>query len=479
MVKLFYDRGDVRMKNNIFTYAYKGFLATIYFLIGKKDKIRDLFGTDDLFADLDLENTDAFVKRDDQEKIEHNKMIETEKIHFRYKARDKKGKIVKSTFDAYNIEQAKKFLSQEGLEVLEIKARSKYDIDITIGRVLSTDELAFSLTQLSTYIKAGISLVDSIRILARQATKPEKRKVYELIIYDLLAGDDFSDALARQPKVFPKLLVNMVKSAELTGDLPHVLDDMSNYYTSIAKTKKEIRSAMTYPVVVLMFAVIVVTFVLIYVVPQYQAMFSSYGVGLPKITQMTLAVSNFMKNNLVSILIVLIIILLVYMYAFKNFKSFRLMMQTFYLHIPVVKNIIMYSELSMFTKTFSSLLNHGVYITDSMDVLLKVSDNEVYKKIIEDTVKNLNRGGKISETFKDHWAIPNVAYEMIVTGENTGKLGDMMEKVYQYYDDLHTNTVSQIKSLIEPILIVFLAGSVGIIILSIILPMFEAYEVIS
>ena len=127
----------------------------------------------------------------------------------------------------------------------------------------------------------------------------------------------------------------------------------------------------------------------------------------------------------------------------------------------------------------ASLINHGVYITDSMDVLLNVSENEVYRKIIANTVRNLNLGGKISEAFKDHWAFPLVAYEMIVTGENTGQLGTMLDKVAAYYDSLHKNAVNSIKSLIEPILIVFLAGSVGIIILSIIIPMFEMYKVIS
>lgn len=464
---------------NLITYAYKGLFATIYFLIGKKHKIEEMFRLDDNNS-INMDTNDVFKDNDGfvsaDSKIE---MVETDKIHFRYKAKDKNGKIVKSTFDAYNIEQAKRFLKQEGLEVLEIKPRSKFDIDLTIGKPLSIGELSFALTQLATYIRAGITLVDSVRILAKQTVEPSKRKIYELIIYDLLTGDSFSNSLARQPKVFPKLLVNMVKSAELTGDLPAVLDDMANYYTSIDKTRKEIKSAMTYPTVVFIFSIIVVAFVLVWVVPQYESMFAEYGASLPKITELTLSFSDFLQNNLLSILIVIIIILLIYLFLFKNVRSFRLMMQTFYLHIPVVKNIIMYSEISMFTKTFSSLLNHGVYITDSMDVLLKVSDNEVYKQIIRKTVSNLNKGGKISDSFKDHWAIPIVAYEMIVTGENTGKLGTMMEKVYLYYDDLHTNAVSQIKSLVEPILIVFLAGSVGVIILSIILPMFQMYSTLT
>jgi len=459
---------------NLITYSYKGLFATIYFLFGKKEKIKEMFILDNK-NEVNMDTNDVFANNDVIERPTEPKMLETDKIHFRYKAKDKQGKIINSTFDAYNIEQAKRFLAQEGLEIISIKSRSKFDVDLTIGRPLSVSELSFALTQLSTYIRAGISLVDSVRILAKQTVKPAKRKIYELIIYDLLAGDSFSSSLSRQPKVFPKLLVNMVKSAELTGDLPTVLDDMADYYTAIDKTKKEIKSAMTYPTVVFLFSIIVVAFVLMWVVPQYETMFAGYGVALPKITQITLAFSDFLQKNALIILIILIAFLGIYIFLFKNFRSFRLIMQTFYLHIPVVKNIIMYSEIAMFTKTFASLLNHGVYITDSMDVLLKVSDNEVYRQIIEKTVRNLNRGGKISDAFKDHWAIPVVAYEMIVTGENTGKLGTMMEKVYAYYDDLHTNAITQIKSLVEPILIVFLAGSVGIIILSIILPMFQMY----
>lgn len=463
------------MKENIITYFYKGVASTFYFIFGKKEKIKSLFADEEK---INL-NTTAYVDKANLIKDERQVMLDTPKISFKYKARNKDGKIINSSFDAYNIDQARNFLVQEGLDVIDIRARSKYDIDITFGSVLSYGDLAFSLTQLSTYVKSGISLVDSFRILAKQSVKADKRKVYELVIYDLLAGDSLSDALAKQKKAFPKLLVNMVKSAELTGDLPGTLDDMADYYTSIDKTRKEIKSAMTYPTVVFLFSIAVVSFVLVYIVPQYETMFAGYGIELPQITKIVLSASDFLQNNMLFIILLVIVVLAIYMYMFKTIKSFRKMMQTIYLHLPVVKNIIMYGEISMFTKTFASLLNHGVFITDSMDVLLKVSENEVYREIIKNTVKNLSLGGKISESFKDHWAIPVVAYEMIVTGENTGQLGAMMEKVYVYYDDLHTNSIGQIKSLMEPILIVFLAVSVGLILFSIVLPMFEMYGALS
>ena len=462
---------------NMVTYAYRGLFSVIYFIFGKKNKINEMIKLDNS-DQFNLETNDAFVKRE-KGKFNEKSELSMEKISFRYKGVNKDGKKITGTFEANNIEQARKYLVNSGLTINEIAPRGKLDFDINIGKTLSLSDIAFSLTQLATYIRAGITLVDSVRLIAKQTEKPAKRKIYDMIVFDLLSGDDFSTALEKQPKVFPKLLINMVKSAELTGDLPNVLDEMSEYYTSIAKTRKEIKSAMTYPTVVLIFAIIVVTFVLIWIVPQYQTMFEGFGADLPPITVMTINFSNFLKSNLLYILVIIIIFLLIYLYLFRNVRSFRKMMQNIYLHIPVIKNIIMYSEVSMFSRTFASLINHGVYITESMDVLMNISENEIYRSIIIKTVKNLNSGGKISDAFKDHWAFPMVAYEMIVTGESTGELGTMMEKVADYYDSLHKNAVASIKSLIEPFLIIFLAGSVGLIILAVILPMFQMYEVIA
>ena len=461
-------------KDNIITYAYKGFASIILFIIGKKNSIKDLFIEEDVFNDSVKYNNERV------EKAKNDAMLELEKITFRYKYKTQNGKIKTNTFDANNIEQAKTYLKNEGYDVISIEPLKKgsINLDIMLTSPIKVSEMAFALTQISTYLKAGISLIDAYRILAKQAKNASVKKIYDMVVYDLLTGESLSEALSKQPKVFPKLLTNMVKSSELTGDLPVILDDMADYYTEIDKTKKELRSALTYPTIVLVMAVAVIIFVLEVVVPQYVDMFSSWSSDLPAITVMTINFSNFLKHNLLELLVILIMILLLYIYTFRNVKSFKKLMQFIYLKIPVIKNIIMYSEVSMFAKTFSSLLNHGVFITDSMDVLMKVSDNEIYKDIIARTVRNLSRGGRISEAFKDNPYIPIVAYEMIVTGETTGKLGTMMEKVANYYSSLYQNSTKTIKSLVEPILIVFLTFTVGVIIISIIVPMFEMYKVI-
>ena len=144
--------------------------------------------------------------------------------------------------------------------------------------------------------------------------------------------------------------------------------------------------------------------------------------------------------------------------------------------LPVLGNIIIYNEIANFTKTFASLLNHGVFITDSMEILSKITNNEVMIKIISKTMENLGRGDSISSAFKGEWAIPVVAYEMIVTGESTGQLGQMMEKVAGHFQVLHKNVIDQMKSLVEPLLICFLAVVVGIILMAIVEPMFSMYS---
>ena len=146
--------------------------------------------------------------------------------------------------------------------------------------------------------------------------------------------------------------------------------------------------------------------------------------------------------------------------------------------LPVIGSIIIYNEVTMFTKTFAQLLNHSVHITDSMAILSKISNNEVYKEIIANTLNTLSKGGKISESFRGQWAFPIVAYEMLVTGESTGQLGLMMDKVAAHYSNLHRNAVTQVKSLIEPLTICLLAFAVGFILLSIIIPMFDLYNAV-
>lgn len=433
---------------------------------------------DELLEELQKVKRDSNEYRDRGE-IDDRARVEREKaqklISFRYKVKDSSGKVISNTFEATSKQDVIVFLRNEGYEVIEVKERSKWDIDINFSSKISNGELSFLLTQLSTYIKAGIPLINGVRILAKQTNNQVTRKTLNKVVYELVLGEKFSVALEKQGKAFPTLLINMVKTSEMTGDLAGTLDEMADYYTEIEKSRKAMISAMVYPSVILTVAIAAVVFIIIYVVPQFVGMFESNNAKLPAITVFIINASNFLGKYWWVIILILIGLIILYRILYKNVKEFRKAMQTFFMHLPVIGNVIIYNEVANLTRTFSSLLNHSVFITDSMDILSKITNNEVYKEIINRTLITLSKGGKISDSFKGEWAFPVVAYEMLVTGESTGQLALMMEKVADHYQNLHANAVTTIKSLIEPIIICFLAVAVGFIIMSIILPMFDLY----
>lgn len=396
-------------------------------------------------------------------------------IAYRYTVLDSNKKKITGIFEAESESDVRGFLTSQGYEVLKVEVKKPYDIEIGGNGPIKAGALSFALTQMSTYIKAGIPLVDSVRILAKQSRKPNEKRAYERLVYDLLKGENLSDAMLRQEKTFPKLLINMVKTAEMTGDLPSILDDMADYYTSIDQTRRQMISAMTYPTVVIIMALCVLVFMLIYLVPQFVQLYEDQDATLPAITLFIMGASDFLKSYYLWLILATAVLIILFYYLYNSVKSFRTGVQTVLMKTPIIGNIIIYSEISTFTKTFASLLNHGVFITDSMEVLSKITNNEIYKRIIANTLNNLGKGESISKSFKGEWAFPVVAYEMLVTGENTGQLGLMMEKVADHFQNLHKNLVNQMKSLIEPLMIVVLAAIVGVILLAIVVPMFDIY----
>ncbi len=403
------------------------------------------------------------------------------KIMYEYVVKDADGKILKGYADGFSKVEIHSYLLSEGYEVYSIRTNKWIQMlhgSSGANKVkIKTKDLIFFITQLSTYLKSGITLIESLKILSRQYKKKSYKKIFKMIIYDLSMGENLSTAMENRGVAFPNLLITMVKSSEMTGELPEVLDDMSDYYTETEKTRKQMITAMMYPSIVFIFAIGVLTFIMLYVIPKFVDIYDSMdGVEIPKITKFIMNTSYFLKKNIIYIGIGVVIFLLLFRFLYKKNRAFRTIIQWSLMHIPVVNNIIIFKEVTMFTKTFSSLLAHNVYITDSMEILSRVTQNEIYKSLIFNTVTNLARGERLSAEFDGHWAFPIPAYEMIVTGERTGQLPEMMSKVSVYYQELHQNSVTRIKTFIEPILIVFLTAMVGVIVLSIVLPMFNMYQ---
>lgn len=402
------------------------------------------------------------------------------KIRYKYLAKNEEGRITRGTFDAFSKLDVHSFLLSEGFEVYKIKEDklSKFiglQSESTSSK-MSTKDLVFFLTQLSTYLKAGVTLVESVKILSRQGKNASRKKLFESIIYELTMGESFSQALFKQGKVFPRLLINMIETSEMTGQLASTLDNMVEYYSSMEKNRKQLITAMMYPSIIFVMAIAVVTFIMIWVIPQFVTIYASANAEIPGITMAVINLSSFLKDNLLYIAIGITFGIIIFYVAFRYVKPFKTLIQWILMHIPVIKNVIIYNEVTVFTKTFGSLLNHNVLIMNSMDILSRLTNNQIYKMMIEDTVANVGRGELLSKAFKGHWAFPETAYQMIVTGERTGQLGPMMIKVSEYYQEQQKNLVTQVKNFIEPIMISFMAVAVGGILLSVVLPMFNLYS---
>lgn len=403
-------------------------------------------------------------------------------VLYYFKGMNTDGKIVDGTIYGYSKFDVNTFLVNDGYDVYIIKT-SKW-IQFLYGETtlfkptMSVKDLIFWLTQLSTYLKAGITLTEALKILSKQMAKKDKAKqrAFKAISYELSLGENFSAALEKQQNMFPALLINMIKAAEATGTLIETLEDMTNYYTEIDKTRKQMISAMTYPSIIMIFAIGVITFILIFVIPEFVGIYESADAEITGLTAFVINASTFMADNIFNILLVILGIVIVILILFKKIKAFRSVTQSLLMKMPVIGKVIIYNEVTIFTKTFASLLKNNVFITDSMEILSKITTNEIYKDIMYNTINNIVKGNKISDSFKDHWAVPDVAYYMIVTGESTGELAEMMQKVSEYYQEMHRNIVNSLKSFIEPIMITSLALIVGVIILAVIVPMFGMYD---
>lgn len=438
-------------------------------------RFKRFLGTLGIIKYIEKDNQDInslMIEFNAEEKVNRGKPI-----IYQYLAKNSDGQLEKGTFQAFSKLDVHSYLLSEGYEIYKIE--TSWLIRMLNARVetkMKNKDLIFFLTQLNTYVKAGIPLVEAIKIISKQEKKKNKQNIYKAIIYELTMGESLSIAFEKQGKVFPKLLINMLKAAELAGNMTETLDDMINYYTAIDQTRKQMITAMIYPTTIFVFATIVVSYILIYVIPKFVVVFEDLQAELPPITVFILNISHFLERNLIWLILGIAIAILLAVTLYKKVKNFRYGVQWLAMHIPVMGNVIIYNEVTVFTKTFSSLLKHNVYITDSMEILNKITNNEIYKGLILDTITNLARGEKVSTAFKDKWCFPDIAYSMLVTGERTGQLGPMMERVALHFENEHRNAVARIKTLVEPVLIVTLAVVVGGILLAIVIPMFSMYQ---
>ena len=395
---------------------------------------------------------------------------------FAYKAKTEEGKVTRGKIEAMSKKEALAELGMMDLIVFEVEPLNSFlNTEINLRSGLKPKDFIIFLRQFATLISAGILLVESLDLLAEQTTNPRLKAILEDLSTEVQEGSPLSVSMSKHPAVFPNLLIQMIQSAEVSGRLEEVLEQMANYYEKQYRNKQKVTTAMTYPIVVGVLALVITAFLLIFIVPIFGEMFASFGSELPAITQMVLGLSQWFQKYWVLILVFLLATIFLLRYLSQRDKmaySFDYLQ----LKIPIIGMFLQKTILARMTQTLSSLLNSSVPILQALDVTSQVVDNRVVEEVLLAAKKDVEQGESLAKPMEAHWFFPNLIIQMIKVGEASGSLDEMLKKASDIYEQEVEEASEKLQSLIEPLLIVFLSVIVGFIVLSIVIPMFGLFE---
>lgn len=397
---------------------------------------------------------------------------------YEYEAISRGGERVAGRIEADRSNIAAKQLKESGYYVTSIKeVQEKKDLGSVLkasGRVKTKDLTIFS-HQFAAMIDAGISLVDAFNILYEEAEHPKLKEVIREIQEDIETGSSLSDAMSRHPKVFPELYCQLVRAGETGGVLNTVLNQLAAHYDKQEEINGKVKSALYYPITILVIAVFVVIFLVVKIVPTFVGMFNSSGAALPLPTRILLGASDFLQTYWWALLLGIGGLLAIF-YSYRQTSSGELQLDKLILKIPVIGNMMQKVILSRFSSTLAILLGSGVDLISSLNIVEDVVGNKVYANALVEARGQVREGVSFSRPLANMPIFPSILVQMVKIGEESGNLEMMLNKVSNFYDREVGNAVEASISLIEPLMIVFLAGVVGFIVISIVLPMFEMFQ---
>jgi type IV pilus assembly protein PilC len=402
-------------------------------------------------------------------------------ITFSYQARDMSGKIVSGIQDALNEDNAVTSLMSRGLMVLSLQQKAAATKSKKKTWSVKETDLVLFTRQLSTMIEAGISLVQALTALYDQCD-PKRQKSLRHIISDVTTrvqgGETFHESIAKHPRVFDRLFVSMVKAGEHGGLLAEILDRLAGFLEASARLRKKIKSAMTYPVIVICIAMAITTFLIVKVVPIFGEIFQDFGSKLPAPTQFLIDVSDFMRGEWY-FLIGGGAAIFFGIRTFLRSTRGKQLWDRWKLKLPVFGPLIHKICMSRFARTFAQLIRSGVPILEVLDIVGGASGNHVVETSIKGVSADVEKGDNLSVALSKKTIFPPMMLRMVAAGEATGKIDTMLEKMADFWDEEIEAMLDALTSLIEPMLIVFLGVIVGGIVIAMFLPIFKLNEVVS
>lgn len=393
-----------------------------------------------------------------------------------YVAIDKSGKELKGSRDGDNIEQVTRELKNQGLIILELNEQSMLtkDISFDFGGKPTPRDLAVFCRQFASITRAGVTIIQTLNMLAEQTENVKLQKALYAVRADVEKGESFADSLAQHEKVFPELLVQMARAGEASGNLETSMERMADQFEKSAKTQALIKKAMIYPIVVAFVAVAVVIVMLVFVIPRYMDMFEELGTELPGITKMVVAMSNFIKNYWY-ILFPAIIVAVFMIRTWAKTNSGKHVVGKLALKIPAIKNLVVKSASALMARTLSTLLTSGVPLVEAVDIVSDTMSNIWFKEALKAATEQIMIGVPLSQPLQECGLFPPMVYHMMRIGEEAGSTEEMLNKLADYYEEEVEMAVQSLMAAMEPMIIIVLAGVVGVLIGAVMAPMVSMY----
>ena len=396
---------------------------------------------------------------------------------FVYSGRTRGGQTLSGEMEAPSREAVVAKLRTQQVVATSVKSKAK---DITLpgfgGKVVEKDIVVFT-RQFATMIDAGLPLVQCLEILASQQENKLFKKTLTEIRQSVEGGSTFAAALKQHPKVFTSLYANMVEAGEAGGILDTILNRLAQYMEKAMALKKRVKSAMVYPSTIVSVAVVVVIFLLVFVIPTFKSMFEGFGATLPLPTQIVLEMSRYVRTYFVYGVVAIVgaIVALKWWYGTTNG---RWAVDSLLLKTPIFGILIRKVAVAKFTRTLGTLISSGVAILDGLDITARTAGNKVVEAAVYKTRSSISEGKTIAEPLKDSGVFPPMVVQMIAVGEQTGALDAMLSKIADFYDDEVDSAVTNLTSLLEPMLMVFLGVVIGGVVIAMYLPIFKLVSVV-
>ena len=407
---------------------------------------------------------------------------------FKYIALDKEGRELSGVIESTSENRARKDLAAQGFSVSRIaevaaiasekKAAGGKAKKPLFGTGGGKENITVFSRQLSTLLKAGLPLLRSLEVIARQEKNPYFKAIVDQLADNVRTGNKFSDGLSQHPKIFDKLYVNMAKAGEAGGVLDVVLDRLSTFQEKALKTTNKVKSAMVYPIVIMGVAIAIVAILMIFVVPQFQKIFTDMLKGnarMPALTQTIIDISDFMKENYILTGLIIVGVILFVKIFFKTKIGIRVW-DTAAIKLPKIGDLVMKSTVARFTRTFGTLLASGVPILEALTITRGTINNSLISDALSRVHDRVRDGENLSTPLDQQKIFPTMVTSMVEVGEETGQLPEMLNRIADNYDEEVDNSVGAITSIIEPIMIVFLALVVGTIVIALFLPIIQIIQ---